>query len=53
MPAYFNPTHFAAGQAVIYAGFRGSIVRHYLEGMWEVRLPGGVACVSGADLVAA
>ena len=50
---YWNPEHFAVGQAVTYSGFRGVIVRHYHEGMWEVRLPGGVACVSGSDLIPA
>jgi len=47
-PAYFDPTHFATGQRVVCGDFEATIVRHYAEGMWEVRLPGGVACVSGA-----
>lgn len=51
MPSYFNPNHFAVGQAVMHGEFRGVIVRHYHEGMWEVRLPGGVVCVSGARIV--
>ena len=50
MPSYFNPTHFAVGQAINYGGFRGVVVRHYFEGMWEIRLPGGPTCVSGAEL---
>lgn len=53
MPAYWNKSHFTVGQKVTYGEFAGAIVRHYYEGMWEVRLPGGVACVSGAHLVAA
>ena len=53
MTPYFNPAHFTKGQAVIYSGFRGTIVRHYSEGMWEVRLPGGIVCVSGAHLIPA
>lgn len=51
-PAYWNPSHFAVGQAVMCNGFRGTIVRHYHEGMWEVRVPGGVCCTSGHHLVA-
>jgi hypothetical protein len=49
-PDYFNPDHFAKGESVSYGDFKGSIVRHYYEGMWEVRLPGGIACVSGSQL---
>jgi hypothetical protein len=49
-PAYWNPTYFKKGEAVVYGEFDGTIVRHYSEGMWEVRLPGGIACVTGADL---
>lgn len=52
MPAYFNPAYFKPGQHVRYGGFAATIVRYYCEGMWEVRLPGGAACVSGADLTA-
>lgn len=51
MPAYFNPSHFAIGQRIVYSDFKGTIVRHYAEGMWEIRLPGGVACVSGAHII--
>jgi hypothetical protein len=51
MPDYFNPAHFAVGQAVTYSGFRGTIVRHYADGMWEVRLQGGITCVSGAHII--
>ena len=50
-PNYWNPSHFAVGQKVTYSGFSGVIVRHYAEGMWEVRLPGGLACVSGAHII--
>ncbi|NGX96332.1 MAG: hypothetical protein G4V63_14280 [Candidatus Afipia apatlaquensis] len=52
-PAYFKPDHFKAGQHITYSGFAGTIVRHYHEGMWEVRLPGGVSCVSGAHIIPA
>jgi hypothetical protein len=49
-PAYFQADFFKAGQHITYSGFSGVVVRHYSEGMWEVRLPGGVACVSGAHI---
>lgn len=51
MPAYFNPTYFTKGQRVTYAGFAATVVRHYSEGMWEIKVPGGVACVSGSELI--
>lgn len=50
MPAYWNPKHFSPGQRVRCGDFPGVVVRHYHEGMWEVRMPGGIACVSGASL---
>lgn len=49
-PAYFNADHFKPGQPITYAGFAGSIVRYYGDGIWEVRVPGGVAAVSGAEI---
>ena len=50
-PAYFNEDHFKVGQKVTYEGFEAVIVRHYYEGMWEIRVPGGLTCVSGAYIV--
>lgn len=50
-PAYWNPHHFHRGQSVKYGDHVGVIERHYHEGMWDIRLPGGPACVSGANLV--
>jgi len=52
-PEYFQADFFKAGQRITYAGFAGVVVRHYSDGMWEVRLPGGVTCVSGAHILAA
>jgi len=49
-PEYFNHNNFKPGQKVICNGFEGTIIRHYYEGMWEVKLPGGLACVSGASI---
>lgn len=37
---------FKPGQKIMCNGFEGVIVRHYFEGMWEVKLPGGYACVA-------
>ena len=52
MPKYFNSDFFKPGQKVKYDGFDATIVRHYHEGMWEIRVPGGVVCVSGYDITA-
>ena len=32
-------------------GYDGVIVRQYSAGMYEVRLPGGVCCVSASEIV--
>lgn len=52
-PPYWRPDHFSKGQAVRYGEFPAVIVGHYAEGMWEIRLSTGVACVSGANITAA
>lgn len=49
-PAYFDPNHFKRGQLVQYGEFEATIEGHYAEGLWNIRLPGGSACVSGANL---
>lgn len=49
-PAYWNPSHFHHGQRVVCGDQEAVIERYYHEGMWGVRLPGGLACVSGASL---
>jgi hypothetical protein len=41
---------FTPGTRVTYSGFPGSIVRHYSEGMFEVRLSRGTICVTASDL---
>lgn len=38
------------GTKVTANGYDGAIVRQYSEGMWEVRLPGGVACIPDCDI---
>ena len=50
MPDYWSPTHFFRGQRVMYGEFEAVVIGHYSEGMWDVRLPGGPACVTGAHL---
>lgn len=45
------------GQNVSMAGFLGTVVRLYSDGpceggrMYEVRLPGGLGCFCGSDLI--
>lgn len=36
-PAYFAPNYFEPGQSVVYGEFNATVVRHYTEGMWEIR----------------
>lgn len=50
LPDYFNPSHFRVGQPVMYGEFCGTVSCYYGDGMWDVRLPGGPACVSGSDI---
>ncbi len=38
-----------AGLAGTSSGYEATILRHYANGMYEVRLPGGVACISSSD----
>ena len=49
-PAYWNPGHFRRGDKVKCGDYIATIIRYYYDGMWEVRLPGGEACVSGERL---
>lgn len=51
IPAYFNNDFFSAGEKVTYSGFDAVVIRHYAEGMWEIRLWHGCVCVSGFDLI--
>ena len=39
-----------AGDLVTYSGYEGVVIRHYYEGMFEVRLDSGDICVSGCSL---
>ena len=45
-----EPALFTPGQRVLYGEFTATVVGHDCEGMWNVRVPGGVTCVSGAHL---
>jgi hypothetical protein len=38
------------GDVFTYAGFRAVYIRHYYEGMVEVHLAGGGACVAFSEL---
>lgn len=40
------------GQRGTYSGFPASVVRHDVNGMYEIRVPGGVTCVDGRYFVA-
>lgn len=50
-------TRLNIGQRITYSGFHGSVLTLYSDGdcegarMYEVRLPGGIACVCGSDLI--
>lgn len=44
------PIVFPSGYAVAYSGFPAVVREHYGNGMYNVALPGGVACVAGDEL---
>ena len=39
------------GQRGTYSGFPATIRRHYQNGMWEVRVPGGEVCISASNFI--
>ena len=39
------------GTAGTTSGYEATIVRHYYEGMYEVRVPGGVCCIPACDFI--
>lgn len=41
---------YKQGDKVRVNGYDGAIVRHYAGRMYEVRLPGGVACICESDI---
>lgn len=41
---------YKQGDKVLANGYDGVIVRHYDGNMYEVRLPGGVACIDQSDI---
>ena len=53
----YETARLQEGQAISYSGFAGTVSRLYSDGscegarMYEVRLPGGTACVCGSDLI--
>jgi hypothetical protein len=52
-----NSARLLPGDKVTMAGYPGTVVRLYADGpceagrMYEVRLPGGLGCYCGTDLV--
>jgi hypothetical protein len=46
-------TLWERGDQIQYSGFQGSIVRHYHNGMFEIRLASGIACVDHSDIKSA
>lgn len=42
--------HWKQGTKIHANGYDGVIVRQYSCRMWEVRLPGGVACLCDSDI---
>jgi hypothetical protein len=56
-PRYHETERLRPGQRITYSGFAGAVIRLYDDGpieaarMYEVRLPGGVACVCGSELL--
>jgi hypothetical protein len=49
-PVYWHPQYFKANEKVMYGEFEATVEGHYAEGMWNIRTPGGSACVCGASL---
>jgi hypothetical protein len=37
------------GQAGTTSGFRATVIGHSINGMFDVRVPGGVCCISESD----
>lgn len=46
-----TPVVLTAGQCGTYSGFPATVVRHDRNGMYEIRVPGGVTCVSGSEFI--
>lgn len=44
-----EPIVLTPGQAGTCHGFPATVVSHYHNGMYEIRVPGGVTCVSASD----
>jgi hypothetical protein len=42
---------YKQGDKVFCNGFNGTIVREYSQGMYEVRLPGGLGCIDSSDII--
>lgn len=54
MTATTNATPIlVSGQRGTTSGFPATVLRHYEGSMYEVRVPGGVCCISASDFVPA
>jgi len=41
----------APGTKGIYSGFECTVLSHYDGNMYEIRVPGGITCVSAHDII--
>ena len=46
-----EPERLKQGTPVMCNGYRGAIVRHYSDNMYEIRLPGGVTCTDDFEVI--
>jgi hypothetical protein len=57
MKRTYETTKLVPGQKITSSGFPGTVIRLYDDGpyegarMYEIRLPGGPACVCGSDII--
>lgn len=51
--AGLQPAVLSDGQRGTYSGFPATVVRHYRNDMYEIRVPGGVVCVDGRHFIPA
>lgn len=56
MRRMYETERLKPGQTITTSGYEGTVLRLYIDGpcegsrMYDVRLPGGTACVCGSDL---
>lgn len=47
------PAEKRVGAKGTYSGFPATVIRHYVDTMYEIRVPGGITCVTARDIVIA